>query len=111
VVVHGWSYAENAAAVHLAAAHSSSVLYGHTHREEQKSLRDPFTKKTLRSANSGTLSRLQPIYRHGKPTTWTLGFDLVYIGHQSWTYYPIDIIETREGGAMCVLPDGKELRV
>lgn len=111
VVVHGWSYAENAAAVHLAAAHSCSILYGHTHREEQKSIRDPFTKKTLRAANSGTLSRLQPLYRHGKPTTWTLGFDLIYIGSQSWTYYPIDVIETREGGAMCVLPDGKELRV
>ena len=111
VVVHGWSYAEGAASVHLRAAHSASVLFGHTHRDEKKSIRDPFTGKRLMAANSGTLSRLQPLFRHGKPTEWALGCELVYIGRRSWSYYPIEIMETPSGGAYCVLPDGKELRV
>ena len=108
IAVHGWSYAKQAARAHLDAARSKSVIYGHSHRQDSTSTRDPFTNKVLKAMNFGTLSKLQPTYLHGgKPSEWTHGFGLIYHGldKRDWTDYSIAI---RNG--KCVLPDGTEVR-
>lgn len=106
VAVHGWSAAKQAAQVHLDAARTSSVVFGHTHRHQVATTRDSFSGRIYKSFNPGTLSRLQPIYMHGgKPTEWTHGFALIYVGADSWTEYCVTI--NRD---ICVLPDGTQIR-
>lgn len=106
VAVHGWSFAKNAARVHLDMARSQSVVYGHTHRQELVATRDPFSNRVIKAFSPGCLSRLQPMYATGgSPTTWSHGFSLIYVGSTSWTEYNLTISR----GAV-VLPDGREIR-
>lgn len=103
--LHGWSFAKNAARIHLDRAITVSIVYGHTHRQQSESRRDPATGRILKSWSPGCLSKLQPIYRQNMPTTWVHGFSLVYVGESGWTEYTITI----DRGS-CVLPDGTEIK-
>lgn len=103
--VHGWSYAKHAAQVHLDKARSRSVVFGHIHRKQLVSTRDPFTGRVVKAWCPGTLSELQPMYAvGGNPNDWSHGFSLVYVGRRSWTEYLITIENGR-----CVTPDGTEI--
>jgi predicted phosphodiesterase len=102
--VHGWSHSKQAAAAHLSKAISVSVVYGHTHRMQVETRRDPATGKILKSWSPGCLSKLQPLYRANNPTEWTHGFSLIYVGKNSWTDYNISIVNGK-----CVLPNGREI--
>ncbi len=105
--VHGWSFAENAAAVHLNKSRSRSLIYGHVHRQEQKVSRDPWSGKVVMAASPGCLSKLQPIYATGNsPSSWVNGLGLLFVGSESWSYYNLLIVNGR-----CVLPDGREIRI
>ncbi len=107
VAVHGWSFAKHAAQIHLEKSRSQSVVFGHTHRHQVASSRDPWSGKIIKAFNPGTLSRLQPIYMvGGTPTDWSHGFAIVYVGKESWTEYCITI-----NNGYCVLPDGTEIKV
>lgn len=107
VAVHGWSHAKHCARIHLETSRSQSIVHGHTHRAQMDSVRDPWTGCPIKAWAPGTLSQLQPFYAHGgKPSEWTHGFSLVYVGKESWTSYIITISHGR-----AVLPDGKEVRL
>lgn len=107
VAVHGWSFAKHASSVHLDKSRSQSILYGHTHRRQSTTSRDPWTGKIIKSFNPGTLSQLQPMYAHGgTPSDWSHGFVIIYVGQRSWTEYCISIVNGR-----CVLPDGREVKL
>lgn len=106
VAVHGWSFAKNAAQVHLAKSRSKSIIFGHTHRAQLEGGRDPWTGKPVKAFSPGTLSKLAPLYAvGGSPTDWVHGFAIVYVGKNSWTEYIVNI-----DNGYCVLPDGKEIR-
>lgn len=107
--LHGWSYAKNAAAVHLATARSVSIIHGHTHRRQEVTGRDPVTGRLLFGMSPGCLSTLTPDYRSHSPTDWSHGFAVIYqsaTDPQNWTSYLVSI---KDG--YCVLPDGKEITV
>jgi predicted phosphodiesterase len=105
VAVHGWSFARHAAQIHLEKSRSRSIVFGHTHRHQVASGRDPWTGKSIRAFSPGCLSKLQPLYMTGgNPTDWSQGFAMVYVGRNSWTEYCVTI----ENGK-CVLPDGREI--
>ena len=109
IAVHGWSFAEQAASVHLRATRDMSVVFGHTHRKQYDSTRNPFTGQIIRAWSVGTLSRLQPLYAtDGKPNNWTHGFGLVYVGSngRDFSEYAITI----ENG-QCTLPSGEQIKV
>jgi predicted phosphodiesterase len=109
VAVHGWSWAKHAAQIHLEKSRSQSIVFGHSHRHQVASARDPWTGKIIKAFNPGTLSKLQPIYMvGGNPSDWSHGFAIVYVGKgkTNWTEYCITI---KEG--YCVLPDGTEIKV
>jgi predicted phosphodiesterase len=107
VAVHGWSFAKHAAYVHLEKSRSQSILFGHTHRAQTITSRDPWDGSLIKSFNPGTLSKLQPRYAHGgSPSDWSHGFAIIYVGKESWTEYCISIVKGR-----CVLPDGREIRL
>jgi predicted phosphodiesterase len=99
VAVHGFSTARNAARVHLEKSRTKSVVYGHCHRQESVSDRDPYTGKIIKAFSPGCLCKLQPLYNTTSPTSWVHGFSLIYIGGDSWTDYNITI----DRGS-CVLP-------
>jgi predicted phosphodiesterase len=107
VAVHGWSHAKHAARAHLEISRSQSIIHGHTHRMQLDVSRDPWTGAPIKAMSPGTLSKLQPMYAHGgRPSEWSSGFMLIYVGKETWTEYMINITH----GA-CVLPDGREIKV
>ncbi len=109
IAVHGWSFARHAARVHLDATRDSSVIFGHIHRQQSASVRNPFTGQILRAWSPGTLSRLQPLYQtDGRPTEWVHGFSLIYVGSDGRKFSEYTV--TIENGA-CVLPDGTQVKV
>lgn len=109
IAVHGWSFAKHAARVHLDATRDSSVIFGHVHRQQASTVRNPFTGQVLRSWSVGTLSKLQPLYlTDGKPTEWVHGFGLVYVGSDGRRFSEYTV--TIENGC-CVLPDGTQVKV
>lgn len=107
VAVHGWSFARHAARLHLEKSRSQSIVFGHTHRQQVETSRDPWSGQIVKAFNPGTLSKLEPLYAvGGSPTDWSHGFALCYVGETSWTEYVCSIVN----GAV-VLPDGRQLRV
>ncbi len=106
VAVHGWSFAKNAAQVHLEFSRTKSIVFGHTHRHQVASGRDPWTGKPVKAFSPGCLCRLNPVFAvGGAPKDWTHGFAVIYVGRHSWTEYNISI----QNGS-CVLPDGTEIK-
>ena len=106
VAVHGWSFAKNAASVHLDRAKGHSVVFGHTHRQQSDASRNPFTKERSVSFSVGCLSELQPTYMHS-PNDWIHGFGLIYISKSNpreFTEYSLTINNGR-----VILPDGSEI--
>lgn len=106
IAVHGWSFAANAARVHLQKARSKSVCFGHTHRQQSDAGRDPFSKERVVAFSVGCLSEIQPMYMHA-PSDWVLGLGLIYISHNNpkdWMEYALTIQNGR-----VILPDGKEI--
>jgi predicted phosphodiesterase len=109
IAVHGWSFAKNAAQVHLDKARTRSIIYGHTHRYQTASTRDPFSHEVLKAFSPGTLSVLQPLYfTGGSPTDWVHGFSLIYTSRnkQKFSEYCVTI----DNGS-CVLPDSRQIVV
>lgn len=98
---HGFSTAKDAARAHLRALPGASVVFGHTHRQQSVTQRDPISGRLLHSWCPGTLSELQPRWAKS-PTVWSHGFSLVYRGKSgAWTHYNVAI-----DNAKCVLPCG-----
>jgi predicted phosphodiesterase len=106
IAVHGWTHAQNAAAVHAAKARSVSIVFGHVHRAQSVTTRDPLTNKLHHSWSPGCLCRLNPLYMASSPTDWAHGFSMVFAGRSSWSAYTVPI----HPGGWCVLPDGQEVR-
>ena len=107
-VVHGWCHGKHAAHAHLMKSLSVSITYGHTHRIQSDTRRNPATDEPLHSWSPGCLANLVQNYTyHNGPTDWLHGVTLIY---QSWvdpSNWTLDTIPIDRG--YCVLPDGKEI--
>lgn len=75
--IHGVSVAKNAVAVALERI-GDNVVHGHTHRAQSTIIRTA-SSQALGGWCPGTLSKLQPLYRHTTPTTWTGGYALQFV--------------------------------
>ena len=91
---HGISTATNCAKVHVE-RFSGNVCYGHSHRA------DSFMIRTVGSGvigawNPGTLSELQPLWRHTTPTNWSHGWGLQLIANnEDFLHINIPIVDGR----------------
>lgn len=106
VATHGWSHAKRAAEEHLKVSRSASVIYHHTHRAEKFVTRDPWDNKLLISMSAGCMCKLSAGYTGSKPTGWSHGLVLAYIGRRSYSLYQIPIV-----GNECVLPGGERVSI
>lgn len=75
--VHGMNHSKHAAATHLSQV-GANVVFGHVHRVQSVS------ERTVTSAGygawcPGTLAKLQPLYRHTTPTSWSHGYAVQFV--------------------------------
>lgn len=71
---HGFTAAKFATAIHVA-RFGSNVVHGHTHRAQEYRTRT-VNAGVIGGWSPGCLCRLQPLYMHGSPTEWSLGYGL-----------------------------------
>jgi predicted phosphodiesterase len=75
--VHGVSHSRHAAAQHVA-RFGANVVFGHVHRSQS------VVERTVVSSGfgawcPGTLAKLQPLYAHTSPTSWSHGYGLQFV--------------------------------
>ena len=75
--VHGVSHAKHAASEHLR-AFGASVVYGHTHRA-QSVVERTVVSSGIGAYSPGCLCKLQPLYKHTTPTTWSHGYAVQFL--------------------------------
>lgn len=75
--VHGISHSRHAAAAHLA-RFSANVVFGHVHRA-QSVIERTVTSDGFGAWCPGTLAKLQPLYRHTEPTSWSHGYGVQFV--------------------------------
>lgn len=74
---HGISHSKHAADAHLD-LFGASVVFGHVHRS-MGVIRKNAVTGAFGAWCPGSLSQLQPLYRHTCPTTWTHGYGLQFV--------------------------------
>lgn len=75
--VHGIAHSKHATYTHLV-RFNANVVHGHTHRMQAHN------ERTVTSAGfgawcPGTLAKLQPLYAHTAPTSWTHGYGVQFV--------------------------------
>lgn len=76
-ITHGFSTSKHAAHAHVLQA-GGCIAYGHTHRADYAVNRN-IAHGMAAAWCPGTLSQMQPLWRHNSPTTWTHGYLLQII--------------------------------
>lgn len=74
---HGVSHSRHAAHSHLV-AFGASVVFGHVHRS-QSVLERTVSSDGFGAWCPGTLAKLQPLYKHTTPTSWSHGYGLQFV--------------------------------
>lgn len=105
--IHGTYFGTHAAYAHLQAYKPLSVIFGHIHRMQSYTTRDPMTRKVIKAWSPGCLSKLQPLYQMNSPTSWAHGISLIYVkdNRQEFTEYNC-VIQDGE----VVLPGGRTVK-
>ena len=75
--VHGICHSRHAAATHLA-RFGANVVFGHVHRS-QAVIERTVSSDGIGAWCPGTLSELQPLYRHTAPSDWSHGYAIQYV--------------------------------
>jgi metallophosphoesterase superfamily enzyme len=79
--VHGVSHSKHAAATHLA-RFGANVVFGHVHRS-QGVVERTVVSQGFGAWCPGTLAKLQPLYAHTAPTSWSHGYGLQFVNVSS----------------------------
>lgn len=74
---HGISHSKHATYVHLI-RFGCNVVHGHTHRRQSAGERT-VTSAGFEAWCPGTLAKLQPLYKHTEPTSWTHGYAVQFV--------------------------------
>lgn len=75
--VHGVSHSKHCAAQHLA-RFGACVVFGHVHRS-QSVMERTVSSDGFGAWCPGTLAKLQPLYRHTEPTSWSHGYGVQFV--------------------------------
>lgn len=74
---HGISHSKHATYTHLV-RFGACVVHGHTHRA-QSAVERTVTSSGIGAYCPGTLAKLQPLYKHTEPTSWSHGYGLQFV--------------------------------
>lgn len=74
---HGISHSKHADDAHLS-AFNGNVVFGHVHRVLEVRSRT-VTSMGHGAWSPGTLAKLQPLWKHTEPTTWSQGYGLQFV--------------------------------
>jgi hypothetical protein len=74
---HGISHSKHCASVHLS-RFGANVVFGHVHRS-QSVIERTVTSSGFGAWCPGTLAKLQPLYKHTEPTSWSHGYGLQFV--------------------------------
>lgn len=86
---HGIAHGLKAANVHVQ-RFGANVVFGHCHDAQSVIIRT-VTSDALGAWCPGTLARLQPLYRHTSPSTWTHGYGLQFVNCSTGTFLHINV--------------------
>jgi len=90
---HGFSCARQAATVTLERV-SDNVVFGHTHRV-QSVIERTAARTAFGAWSIGCLSKLQPLYRHTTPTSWSHAYGAQFVNASTGTFahFTVPLIE------------------
>lgn len=77
IFVHGISHSKHATYAHLVRV-GSNVVHGHTHRA-QSAVERTVTSDGFGAWCPGTLAKLQPLYKHTEPSSWSHGYAIQFV--------------------------------
>lgn len=105
--IHGVYWGTHAAYAHLQAFKPTSLIFGHVHRQQSHVTRIPATGQIVKAWSPGCLSKLQPVWGMGNPTTWVHGLSLIYVKNDlsSWVEYTLTI-----NNGETILPSGRTVK-
>lgn len=86
---HGISHSRHAAAQHLA-RFCANVVFGHVHRS-QSVIERTVTSDGFGAWCPGTLAKLQPLYRHTAPTSWSHGYGVQFVNRSSGRFIHLNV--------------------
>lgn len=94
---HGISTAKHAAAVHME-RFGASVIFGHCHRA-QSHVGRTVTSRGIGGWCPGTLAKLQPLYAHTAPTSWSHGYAVVTTSERTGNF-AVQLVPIVDGESM-----------
>jgi len=110
VCIHGWSCSVNAAKTHLdKLMGANSIIFGHIHRKQEYTRRNPITNDSVGSWSFGALAKTNLLYQRGMPCDHVLGFGIVLTHKDSFQIVPLEIKITASGRRKLMLPTGQIL--
>jgi hypothetical protein len=106
VFVHGISHSKHATFTHLIRV-GTNVVHGHTHRAQSA------VERTVMSDGfgawcPGTLAKLQPLYKHTEPTSWSHGYAVQFVQRVSGRFLHLNV--SIADGESQLMPLAKMLR-
>jgi UDP-2,3-diacylglucosamine pyrophosphatase LpxH len=94
---HGFAHSKNAAQTHLDRV-GGNVVHGHTHRA-QTTIQRTVESSAMGAWCTGTLAKLQPLYRHTSPTSWTGGYAWQFVqGNGRFTHVNVPLFGKGQSG-------------
>lgn len=92
--VHGISHSKHATYVHLI-RFGANVVHGHTHRA-QSCIERSVTSDGYGAWCPGTLAKLQPLYKHTEPSSWSHGIGVQFVNPSGlFLHIPVHIAKGR----------------
>lgn len=87
--VHGISHSKHADSTHLE-RFGASVVFGHTHRA-MSVIGRTVTSQGHGAWCPGTLAKLQPLYAHTNPTSWSHGYAVQLVNQSTGTFLHLNV--------------------
>lgn len=109
--IHGWSHAKQSASTHLRGVQGAySVIFGHTHRSQHDSVKNPITKRSVEAWSFGSLAKVEMKWHNGAPNDHLLGFGIVHVHGDDFNIMNIPIsINRKDDSRKVILPEGTVL--
>lgn len=89
IFVHGISHSKHATYQHLIRV-GTNVVHGHTHRA-QSAVERTVSSDGFGAWCPGTLAKLQPLYKHTEPSSWTHGYAVQFVSKSSGRFLHFNV--------------------